>query len=448
MRSQQVNPKRDTGRNDGQRRFACGFGRDERGAVLIISAFLLPILLMVVGFGVDYSNAVRVRTTIATALDAALLAAARDLSIGAIDESDVNAQVNAYFDANVAGSNLNNISVGEVETSLDTNDGTISGSVNADVQTAFSGIVQTDNINVGTDAEATYNLLNVELALVLDVTGSMGGSRLSNMKTAANDLIDLIIPETNQSGGIDKVRVSVVPYSDLVNVGTYEQLITGYSSGESCVYERAGVYARRQTPPVGPVDGFGPEDDDGEVNDPPSGNGNRDEKTIVNDERNFRGYVCNNPTLLPLSGDKETLKAQINSLSASGWTSGHIGIQWGWYTLSPRFNRVWPTESDARDYNEPKNLKVMVVMTDGSFNTWYEDDIGNSYDQAELLCRNIKRRDILLYTVAFQAPNDAETFLRGCASGPEYYFETSTGSSLRSAFEQIAQRLRALRLSS
>ena len=90
----------------------------------------------------------------------------------------------------------------------------------------------------------------------------------------------------------------------------------------------------------------------------------------------------------------------------------------------------------------------MVVMTDGSFNTWYEDGIGSSYDQADLLCRNIKRRDILLYTVAFQAPNDAETFLRGCASGPDYYFETSTGSSLRNAFEQIAQRLRSLRLSS
>ena len=448
MRSQQVTPRRDTSSKGGRRRFACGFASDQSGAVLILSALLLPLLLLVVGFGIDYSNAIRVRTTVATALDAALLAAARDLSIGAIDESDVNAQVNAYFEANVAGSNLNNISIGNVETALNTNDGTISGSVDADVQTAFSGIVQTDNINVGTDAEATYNLLNIELALVLDVTGSMRGSRLRNMKTAAKDLIDLIIPETNQSGGIDKVRVSVVPYSDLVNVGEYEQAITGYTSGESCVYERGGVYARRQTPPVGPVDGFGPVDDDGRVNTPPSGRGNRSEKSIINDERNFRGYACSNPTLLPLSGDKATLKAQIDSLSASGWTSGHIGIQWGWYTLSPRFNRVWAAESDARAYDEPKNLKVMVVMTDGSFNTWYEDGIGSSYDQADLLCRNIKRRDILLYTVAFQAPNDAETFLRGCASGPDYYFETSTGSSLRNAFEQIAQRLRSLRLSS
>jgi Flp pilus assembly protein TadG len=447
MRSQQTNSKRDKTSKTKRLRYACGFGRDEGGSVMILSAILLPVLMLVVGFGVDYSNAVRVRTTISVALDAALLATARDLSIGAIEESDVNAQVNDYFNANVAGSNLKNVAVGAVQTALDTTDGTISGSVDADVETAFSGIVHADNLNVGTDGEATYNLLNIELALVLDVTGSMGGSKLSNMKTAAKDLIDLIIPESNQSGGIDKVRVSVVPYSDLVNVGEYEEAVTGYTSGESCVFERVGNLATRDRPPKGPVPGFHG-DDDGEVNSPPGGNGNRSGKAVVNHPRNFGGYVCNNPSLLPLTGEKQTLTSKINSLSTAGWTAGHIGIQWGWYTLSPRFNRVWPSESDARKYNEPKNLKVMVVMTDGSFNTWYDDDAGDSYEQGRDLCRRIKRNDIELYTVAFQAPGDAETFLRSCASSPDHYFETSTGSALRQAFEQIAQRLRALRLSS
>ena len=74
--------------------------------------------------------------------------------------------------------------------------------------------------------------------------------------------------------------------------------------------------------------------------------------------------------------------------------------------------------------------------------------IGDSYAQGRALCSNIKNEDILLYTVAFRAPADAEAFLRGCANGPDHYFETTTGSALRQAFEEIAKQLRSLRLSS
>jgi Flp pilus assembly protein TadG len=425
-----------------------GLSHDERGSIVILTAFLLPLMFFVIGMGIDYSNALRVRTTVATALDAALLAAARDMSIGTITESDVEDQVNTYFDANILGSNLANVSIDRITIIVDTDAGTISGDVAADVVTAFAGILQTDQITVNTDGQATYNLLNIELALVLDVTGSMGGQKLSDMKAAAKDLVDLLIPDENDNGGgLDKVRISVVPYSDLVNVGAYEEALTGFTSGESCVYERAGIHGSSDTGPIGPVAGFGP-DDDGAVNTPPGGSGDRPQKAIVNDPRNFRGYVCGNPELMPLTGERQPLKNKIDSFGASGWTAGHIGIQWGWYTLSPNFNAVWPSSAQSRAYGAAQNLKVMVVMTDGSFNTWYEGGNGNSFNQGDALCDAIKDEDVEVYTVAFQAPGNAETFLRGCATGPNYYFETSTGTALRQAFEEIAKRLRALRLSS
>jgi Flp pilus assembly protein TadG len=421
---------------------------DERGSIVILSAFLLPLMFFVVGLGVDYSNALRVRTTVATALDAALLAAARDMSIGTITEADVEDQVNTYFDANIFGSNLTNVTIERITTTVDTDAGTISGGVAADVTTAFSGILQANEITVNTDAQATYNLLNIELALILDVTGSMSGQKLNDMKAAAKDLVDLLVPDQNNNGGgLDKVRIAVVPYSDLVNVGAYEEAVTGYTSGESCVYERAGFHGSSDTGPIGPVAGFGP-DDDGAVNMPPGGSGDRPEKAVVNDPRNFRGYVCGNPALMPLTGEKDSIKNKIDGFGASGWTAGHIGIQWGWYALSPNFSSVWPGPAQPRAYGAAQNLKVMVVMTDGSFNTWYEGGNGNSYAQGDALCDAIKDEDVEVYTVAFQAPANAENFLRGCATGPDYYFETSTGAALRQAFEEIAQRLRALRLSS
>jgi Flp pilus assembly protein TadG len=422
--------------------------KDERGSIIVLAAFLLPVLMLVIGMGIDYSNATRVKATVSSALDASLLAAARDLSLGSIEERDVDQTVNDYFAANLFGSNLRSVNVGRVTTSVDETEGTVSGRVGADVATAFAGILQTNEITVNTDGQATYNLLNVELALVLDTTGSMSGQKLRDMKDAARQLIDVMLPDNGNSGGIDKVRISIVPYADLVNVAGYTREITGYQGSESCVYERSGVLAASDTGPVGPVSGFPIDDDNGQVDTPPGGSGNRTEKTLVNDPRNFRGYRCNAVrSLQPLTSNKGQLNATISGLNAGGWTAGHIGIQWGWYMLSPNFG-VWSGDARPNAFGDDQNLKVLVVMTDGSFNTWYEDGQGNSFNQGRALCNAIKDQDIELYTVAFRAPSDAESFLRGCATGPSYYFETNTGTALRAAFEAIAQRLRELRLSS
>lgn len=423
------------------------FLAQESGAVAIITALVIPVILLLTAATMDYTNAQRLRSASASALDAALLAAAREVSLGELDEDDIEPFVNEFFEANMVGKNLDAASIGTVSADYNEETGLIAGSVSATSNAVFTRILNPDGVDVGVDSSVTVSLLNVELALVLDVTGSMRGSRLRALQEAANELVDILVPEDGSAGGLADVRVSVVPYSDLVNVGGFEEAITGYSSGESCVYERSGALAFNDTSPFGPLPGADI-DDDGDANYPPNGNGLRPAKTLVNDPRNFRGYICDNPEILPLTSDSNALSARINEFTAGGWTSGHIGIQWGWYTLSPQFAGVWPADARPVAYNEEETIKVMVVMTDGAFNTWYEPGQGNSFGQGEGLCDAIRNSDIEIYTVGLMTGTSEENFLRDCASSSEHYFDATSRSALVEAFREIGQRLTAVRLAS
>lgn len=89
-------------------------------------------------------------------------------------------------------------------------------------------------------------------------------------------------------------------------------------------------------------------------------------------------------------------------------------------------------------------------MTDGEFNTSYLNGTVNesSDEQTLALCEAMKAdgKDIILFTVAFQAPAEAEALLRSCATSDDHYFDANDGPALTAAFQDIANRLSSLRL--
>ncbi len=422
------------------------FWKQESGVVIVLATLAMPVMLTLTAVTIDYTNAERLRAAAQASLDAALLAAAGEYNNGSLEADEINAYVNEYYEATMLGKGLEAISIGTVNTVVDDEAGTVSGSLRATSQAIFSGIINPDGVDVGVEADIFLRRQQIEVAMVLDVTGSMNGARLEALKDAATDMVSSLIPPDGTTSIDSNVRVSIVPYSDLVNVGPYEVDVTGYNSGESCVYERTGGRAFRDVRPFGPHPA-GQADDDGIVNLPPNGNGDRDEKPDnAISRRNFNGYVCNNPELLPLSANRAELVDRIESFTASGWTSGHIGIQWGWYTLSRRFSSVWPGVSRPAAYNEDDVLKVMVLMTDGAFNTWYESGNGSSFSQGDRLCAAIKDAGIEIYTVGFLTGTVEDNFLRGCSSGPDYHFEASSQEALVGVFRTIGQTLSELRI--
>ena len=183
---------------------------------------------------------------------------------------------------------------------------------------------------------------------------------------------------------------------------------------------------------------------------------------------------CPTATITPLSSDKAALKSLIGNYTVGGSTAGQIGLAWGWYMVAPNFGYLWPNASQRPAAYKTKDLmKVVILMTDGAFNTPYCNGViaadagsgsGSNYDhincnatngdpfsQASALCAAIKNsaNDITLYTVGFSVGSDeaAKTFLTNCASDTSKAFFPATGSELKASFKAIAQEISSLRIS-
>jgi len=183
------------------------------------------------------------------------------------------------------------------------------------------------------------------------------------------------------------------------------------------------------------------------------------------------GNPCLTNTIQPLSTSRASLKSQIDSLQAQGSTAGHTGIAWAWYLVSPNFAYLWPGASQPANYGADKLLKVVVIMTDGAFNSPYcngvisEDALsgsgsvsdhincnapnGSVFSQGQNLCTKMKAEGVVVYTVGFDVAGDqqAESLMESCASDSSRAYIAASGTALKDAFISIAQDINSLRLS-
>lgn len=180
---------------------------------------------------------------------------------------------------------------------------------------------------------------------------------------------------------------------------------------------------------------------------------------------------CLSNTIVPLTHDKTVLTNLAKTLTAGGSTGGHIGVAWGWYLVSPKFNGPWPAASQPAPASEENIFRAVVLMTDGEFNSGYCDGVisqdstsgsgdpayhiscnapnGGSYAQTQALCNAMKADTRLrVYTVGFDivdSPN-ARALMANCASAPEYAHTADTASELSAAFRKIGESIGSLRV--
>jgi len=168
-----------------------------RGAVVVMFALLLLVLVGMVGLAIDSGRSYGVRAKLSTALDAAALAAGRALAIGATDADREAAAIAAgqrYYAANYPSGYLGS-TLGPVSLAV-THDAqgfwTVSATGSAQLGVTFLGALGiTTPVIVGTSATAIRR--DVDVILVLDSSGSLGNpaSTLPNLKAAAiNDFVN------------------------------------------------------------------------------------------------------------------------------------------------------------------------------------------------------------------------------------------------------------------
>ncbi len=409
--------------------FLIRFQNDQRGSIAIIFALVIIVLIGAVGLAIDYGRTFSVASKLRAAADAAALAGAKLLDESVTNET-IETTADNYFQTQVTTIGAGGLTASPLRVSIDRDASSVQVESDVSVGMTFAQLLNVPSIDFEVSTTVVYKIKKVELAMVLDVTGSMNNNnRLDGVKTAAKNIIDTLVNDTVGKHN----RIALVPYSASVNVGsTYRDLVSGGNSLDGCVMERL-LPDNRDTDEVS------------------GGNNNYAVNGQLNSGTNDR-YICPTAEMMALSKNATALKNAIDSYTADGWTAGHIGLAWGWNTVSPKWKTIFTGDAEPGEYGNENYVKAVILMTDGAFNTAYSGGDSEADQKAEseartlALCTNMKAQNIRIYTVAFEAPAEAQTLLQSCAQTGNY-FNATDSNQLNSAFQSIAENLRSLRLS-
>lgn len=517
------------------------FARDEDGHVVIFTTVMLTLMLMMAGIGLDIMQFETVRTKQQQTLDRATLAAA-----SLTQDLDAEAVVRDYFaKADMTGH------LKSVETVRTFNASTVRAEAEYQLTPIFMNLYDfSDSTRLiargASQAEQAIN--NVEIILVLDVSGSMAGAKMTNLKSAASEFVDTVLEQDVEN----RVSIGIVPYNGQVNLpeylqqqfnriddhgvasvncfdlpaSTYSGLTLSRSDGLP-VTAHADTYSSSSTGYISPTDG----------------------NAVPNPASRWCPPTPENVVRAP-TNDGPALKAHINALVAQGATSINAGMKWGMAMLDPSARPLYDAMVTAGqtpsffgnrpfDYGIKDTMKIIVLMTDGEHfaeervnpgyrsgnapiwrstdglysvfqdrastsndyyvphtNSWQSTPFGGSNavrqtwpqlwaslrvsyvarqfyarpngntstafnnamamfrtrtpittmdSQLQQVCEAARDQDVILYGIAFEAPENGRSQIQQCASSPAHYFNAQ-GLEIRTAFRSIATNISQLKL--
>lgn len=442
------------------------FARSERGAVAIIFAASLVTIAIAVGAAIDFGRAHSLRQEMQSTLDAGVLAAAKAV---VLKGGDVDTTLKTF----VAASELKkeNIVIDIVSGTSGAN-GEVSGAMSGRMPTTLMRLIGQSEMEIAVESSVALGTGNMDLVLVLDSTGSMAGSRLETLKTAAKDLVTTLHDLPNAE---EIIKIGVVPFARYVNVGLANRNASWIDvpleySEQVCSMQKPVISKSGCTTQTGngTNDGvpytytyetcssyeYGPEQ-----------NVCYNKQHVWNGCVGSRNYPLNvtdgnygtripglldtscSAALTPLTNTKSTLMSSIDTLSASGDTYIPSGLAWGWRLLSKQ-----EPFTEASEQND-KLKRYVVLMTDGA-NTrspQYPDHNGSDTTKANdltaELCNNIKAEGIEIFSIAFQVTdNTSKTMLQNCASAGGAFYDAINASKLKAAFTDIGHSMMEVRL--
>lgn len=318
----------------------------------IFGVIIFVIILTVGGIAVDVMRYEYKRVSLQNTADRAVLAAG--------SMSQPNAAENVvrdYFrsegleDYLVAvnvdrGLNFRNVSVQSADT----------------FPTMFMRLVGIDelSINLVSASEERYN--NVEVSLVLDISGSMNDNgRIQDLRRAGVEFIDTLFGNAEPG----RVSVSIIPYAGQVNPGSAlarQMSISPRLTQSHCVDFTENQFRTTELSPHTPLTGTGHFD--------PSLDGMAAQMFTCPVHAGVYSQIS------AFSSDPVELRRQITNLTGYGGTSIDVGVKWGAALLDPSMRPAISGmiaagdvtdsfEGRPLDYDDPSALKILVVMTDG-----------------------------------------------------------------------------------
>ncbi|HXG78116.1 MAG TPA: pilus assembly protein TadG-related protein [Methyloceanibacter sp.] len=189
------------------------FAREGGGNVALLFGFALIPLVLGVGAAIDYGRALIVRERLQDAIDSAGLAAG---SWVGLSPAEMQTKAQQYFNANYPPESIG--TVGPLDVSSNGNE--IHIEATAQVPTTIMRIANFDNLSVKAETTIAVGHGTVEVALVLDNSGSMAGSKIESLRQAATNLVNTLFASAQYSKEPEPLKIAVVPFAASVNVGS------------------------------------------------------------------------------------------------------------------------------------------------------------------------------------------------------------------------------------
>lgn len=473
------------------------FGHDEGGAIIAMTLIFFLTMLVLGGIAVDFMRFESRRAMLQSTADRAVLAAAK------IPEGNLpgnystlkaaqKATVVDYFEkSGFSGSIVGEPSVGVID-----GYNTVSVESRFEIDSLFIDMLGIEKLSAPAASTALEGVSDIEISLVVDISGSMAYSipatatnpattRIAALRSAATKFVENMLVEKYE----DKISISLVPYTEQVNIGPTlmsELNITKLHDFSHCVdfedsafnslaisttyeYEhmqnwqwngaKSGEYSNSTSSPICPRESY---------------------------ER-----------IIPHSQNETQLVAAISQLTPRAGTSIFLGLKWGLALLDPSMRgplapqlNGTPFAGRPAEYNLTGTAldtrKIIVLMTDGqndvsnrlypeyastpshfahwdlmnwsyhksqlaggsSLRSWYYEKYNNAVGNTlmQQLCTLAKAQGVIIYAVAVDATSDGITQMNNCASSSAHFYN-ATGNDLDGIFTSIARQISELRLS-
>lgn len=187
------------------------------GGIAIMMGLLLIPLIGAVGLSMDSARGYAVKQRLQESVDAAALAAAKDMTMSVADRKKI---AEDYFNANWQDGYLFTKTV-DLDVEATESDGSVAISAEVEMPTTLMRVLGEEKAIVSARSKAAQGASLLEVAIALDNTMSMsrtlpgGDRRIDAVKVGAKDLIDVLVEGSDES----TLNISLIPFSMVVNVG-------------------------------------------------------------------------------------------------------------------------------------------------------------------------------------------------------------------------------------
>ncbi len=355
------------------------FRDDESGSFVIFSLYIFVLMLMVGGMAMDLMRFEAERKHLQNTIDSAVLAAS-DLK----QRADSEAVIESFFEKSGFDPALANI---QVENETVSNGELVARTVTATsdlvMDTILMDLVGVNTLKTVSSGTANERIQNVEISLVLDISGSMRWgtnnsnttpNRIGELRKAVENFINVVLQvecdadgNCIQSPNTDSTTINIVPYAGHVNPGPDMFSLLGgnrWHDWSSCLEVTDADFDHADLP-------------GGSTQQLP----HFMKWTVDWAEMNWGWCPKDDASIIVAENDAADLKSFIQNVRLHDGTATHVGMKYGLALLNPssrwmfdelnKLGRVDAAYKTRPAEFDDEVVKYIILMTDGQTTDQY-----------------------------------------------------------------------------